>query len=71
MGDPPVMNAELESITRAFTMAINALTAQVALLSTQVNNNANNNVNNNTNNNNMKNHNRGGGPIRVPLDENN
>jgi len=66
MGDQLLTKAELECITANFIMTINALTAQVATLSTQVKNNTNNNINNTTNNNNINNQNRGGGPVRVP-----
>ena len=58
MEDQLVTKAELEGIIATFTTFINALTTQVTMLSTQVNNNTKNNVNNNTtttNNNNENN----------------
>jgi hypothetical protein len=75
MGDQPITRAELEGL---FT-SVNALTTQMATLTTQVNNIAlninNNNNNNNRNNNNNNNRNdnkhtknnpnRGGGPTPV------
>jgi hypothetical protein len=68
MGVQSVTKADLQGIIAAFTTTINALTAQVATLTTRVNNNA---ANNNNNNNNKNNQNRGGGPIRVPRGRNN
>jgi len=59
MGDQPVTKAEFEGITADFTTTNDAMTAQVAKLSTQMNNNTNNNVSNNTNNN-RNNQNKGG-----------
>jgi len=59
MGNQPVTKAKFEGITAVFTTTNDAMTAQVAKLSTQMNNNANNNVSNNTNNN-KNNQNRGG-----------
>ncbi|KAK2394556.1 hypothetical protein QL285_056374 [Trifolium repens] len=76
MGDQPVTRAKLGEL---FT-AVNALTTQMATLTTQVNNitlNLNNNRNNNNNNNgnddnNINNrNNRGGGPTQVIRDRNN
>ena len=52
-----MIRAEFAGITVTFTTTINALTAQVAMLTTQVNNHANNN---------RENQNRGCGPIMVP-----
>ena len=57
MGVQTVTREEFAGIIAALTTAINILTAQVVMLTTQVNNHTNNNINN---------QNRGGGPIGVP-----
>jgi len=61
MGVQPVTRQEFY----ALAAAINALTAQVASLTTRTDNNPNNNNANNNNNNNRNNLNRGGGLDRV------